>query len=96
MLTILNQQASIANQFLLELRDTTIQKDRERFRKNVTRLGELMASHRRQVVAQLRPGFALVQAYVGTELGAAVQHRRHHGYVPLGGHGVGFPSGRHP
>jgi uracil phosphoribosyltransferase len=43
MLTILNQQPSIANQFLLELRDTTIQKDRERFRKNVTRLGELMA-----------------------------------------------------
>jgi uracil phosphoribosyltransferase len=43
MLTILNQQPSIANQFLLELRDSTIQKDRERFRKNVTRLGELMA-----------------------------------------------------
>jgi len=43
MLTILNQQPTIANQFLLELRDTTIQKDREKFRKNVSRLGELMA-----------------------------------------------------
>lgn len=43
MLTILNQKPSIANQFLMELRDTTIQKDRERFRKNVMRLGELMA-----------------------------------------------------
>lgn len=43
MLTILNQQASVANEFLMELRDNTIQKDRERFRKNVERLGELMA-----------------------------------------------------
>jgi uracil phosphoribosyltransferase len=43
MFTVLNQQPSIANQFLLELRDKTIQQDRERFRKNVERLGELMA-----------------------------------------------------
>ncbi len=34
---------SIANQFLLELRDTRIQKDRLRFRNNLSRLGELMA-----------------------------------------------------
>jgi uracil phosphoribosyltransferase len=43
MLTILNQQASVANQFLMELRDNTMQKNRERFRKNIERLGELMA-----------------------------------------------------
>ncbi len=43
MLTVLNKQHSIANQYLLELRDRTIQQDRERFRKNVERLGELMA-----------------------------------------------------
>lgn len=43
MLTILNQQPSIANQFLLELRDSTIQQDRERFRRNIEKLGELMA-----------------------------------------------------
>jgi uracil phosphoribosyltransferase len=43
MVTILNQQASIANQFLKELRDNQIQKNSERFRNNVTRLGELMA-----------------------------------------------------
>src|SRR5689334_2519949 len=43
MFTILNQQNSIANQYLLELRDMTIQQDRERFRNNVERLGELMA-----------------------------------------------------
>lgn len=43
MITVLNQQASIANQFLKELRDVELQKDRERFRLNVMRLGELMA-----------------------------------------------------
>src|SRR5688572_29787663 len=43
MITILNKQSSIANQYLLELRDQSIQQDRERFRKNIERLGELMA-----------------------------------------------------
>lgn len=43
MLMVLNKQHSIANQYLLELRDQSIQQDRERFRKNVCRLGELMA-----------------------------------------------------
>jgi uracil phosphoribosyltransferase len=40
---ILSQQASIANQFLAELRDQQIQKDRMRFRKNLERLGEILA-----------------------------------------------------
>lgn len=40
---VLNHQNSIANQFLLELRDKTIQHDRMRFRKNMERLGEIMA-----------------------------------------------------
>lgn len=43
MFTVLTKQHTIANQYLLELRDKTIQQDRERFRKNVERLGELMA-----------------------------------------------------
>lgn len=43
MLHVLNEQHSIANQFLLELRDKDIQQDRERFRRNMERLGELMA-----------------------------------------------------
>lgn len=37
------KQNSIAGQFLLELRDKVIQQDRLRFRKNVERLGEIMA-----------------------------------------------------
>jgi uracil phosphoribosyltransferase len=40
---ILSQQTSIANQFLAELRDKHIQKDRMRFRKNLERLGEVLA-----------------------------------------------------
>jgi uracil phosphoribosyltransferase len=40
---VLNQSSSIANQFLAELRDIEIQKDRMRFRKNLERLGEILA-----------------------------------------------------
>jgi uracil phosphoribosyltransferase len=43
MLYNLGEQNSIANQFLLELRDKEIQKDRLRFRRNLERLGEIMA-----------------------------------------------------
>lgn len=39
----LSEKNSIANQFILELRDKNIQGDRMRFRKNVERLGEIMA-----------------------------------------------------
>ena len=40
---ILSDQPSIANQFLAELRDIHTQQDRMRFRKNLERLGELLA-----------------------------------------------------
>ena len=43
MITVLNRQNSVANQFLLELRDKSIQQNRARFRINIERLGELMA-----------------------------------------------------
>lgn len=39
----LSEQNSIANHFLMELRDKSIQQDRLRFRKNMERLGEVMA-----------------------------------------------------
>ncbi len=39
----LGEQNSIANQFLAEVRDASIQTDRLRFRKNLERLGEIMA-----------------------------------------------------
>ena len=40
---ILTENNSIANNFLLEIRDAEIQKDRPKFRRNITRIGEIMA-----------------------------------------------------
>lgn len=39
----LSEKNSIANQFLFELRDRELQQDRMRFRKNMERLGQIMA-----------------------------------------------------
>ncbi len=43
MIHILGENNSLFNQFLSELRDETIQKDRMRFRKNMQRIGEIFA-----------------------------------------------------
>ena len=43
MIFILNKTNTIGNQFLAELRDVTIQKDRPSFRRNLEKLGEIMA-----------------------------------------------------
>lgn len=40
---ILNQQNSILNRFIAELRDTHIQQDPMRFRRNIERIGEIMS-----------------------------------------------------
>ena len=42
-LFVLSEQSSIANHFLSELRDAALQKDRMRFRRNMERLGEILA-----------------------------------------------------
>ena len=39
----LSRQNSVASQFLFELRDVSTQKDRARFRKNVERIGQILA-----------------------------------------------------
>lgn len=39
----LSEQNSIGSRFIAELRDTNIQKDRSKFRKNLERLGQVMA-----------------------------------------------------
>ncbi len=41
-ITNLQNQNSIVNKFIAELRDTTIQKDTMRFRKNIERIGEIL------------------------------------------------------
>jgi uracil phosphoribosyltransferase len=42
-LFVLSENDSIANEFLSELRDASVQKDRMRFRKNMERLGQILA-----------------------------------------------------
>jgi uracil phosphoribosyltransferase len=54
----LSEQNSIANQFLAELRDRDIQRDRMRFRKNMERLGEIMAY---EVSKKLQYGTRIVE-----------------------------------
>lgn len=43
MVHILSEQNSIFNQYIAELRDTTIQKDGMRFRRNLERIGEIIS-----------------------------------------------------
>lgn len=43
MLTVLGKENSIMNRFLAELRDVNIQQDSMRFRRNLERIGEVMA-----------------------------------------------------
>jgi uracil phosphoribosyltransferase len=40
---VLDESNSVANQFIAELRDVSIQNDRLRFRKNLERIGEILA-----------------------------------------------------
>ncbi|QOI98799.1 MAG: uracil phosphoribosyltransferase [Flammeovirgaceae bacterium] len=60
---ILNQYATLANQFLFELRHKSIQQNRERFRMNLERLGELMAY---EVSKKLKYEERLVDTPLGT------------------------------
>lgn len=43
MIINLGERSSLLNQFIAELRDTSIQKDHMRFRRNLSRIGEIMA-----------------------------------------------------
>ena len=67
MVTIFTQQNSVINQYLVELRNTDIQKDRMRFRRNLERVGEIMAYE----ISKVLPYRA---AEVETPLGLAQTH----------------------
>jgi uracil phosphoribosyltransferase len=66
MLRILTDTASIADQFLTELRDKNIQKDRQRFRGNMERLGSIMAY---EISKELTFGQIDVEASLGNATG---------------------------
>lgn len=65
MLHNLSSQSSLFNQFIRELRDEHIQKDRMRFRRNLERIGEIMAYE----ISKTLPHS---EKEVSTPLGAAV------------------------
>lgn len=67
MTTILTKQNSIANHFLAELRDVHVQQDRLRFRKNLERMGEIMAY-------EISKTLKYNEAEVETPLGIAKTH----------------------
>jgi uracil phosphoribosyltransferase len=50
MITILNTNPSLLNDFLAELRDVSVQTDRARFRRNAERIGELIAYEIRKII----------------------------------------------
>ncbi len=67
MVTILTKQNTIANHFLAELRDVRIQQDRMRFRRNLERIGEIMAY-------EISKSFEYKGTEVETPLGSANTH----------------------
>ena len=65
MIYILNQEPSVANHFIAELRDINIQKDSLRFRRNMERIGEILAykisTQLAYVPKQIRTSLALTE-----------------------------------
>ncbi len=61
---VLTEIPSIANQFIAELRDVAIQKDQMRFRRNMERLGEMLAY-------EVSKGLPYEAAQIQTPLGTA-------------------------
>jgi len=71
MIHILNQEPSVANHFIAELRDINIQKDSLRFRRNMERLGEILAykisTQLTYAPKQIRTSLALTEEQVLTD-----------------------------
>jgi len=64
MVHIIGKQHSVFNQFIAEIRDENIQKDRMRFRRNIERMGEIMAY-------EISKTFEYSDSEVSTPLGIA-------------------------
>ncbi len=64
--TIFNQQQSIFNRYIAEIRDTSIQTDPMRFRRNIERMGEILAY-------EVSKELAYTEKNVVTPLGQAIE-----------------------
>src|SRR5690349_19956159 len=60
----LGEQPSVANEFLRALRDKELQNDRQRFRRNMERLGEIMAY-------EISKKMTYRESHINTPLGVA-------------------------
>lgn len=67
---LLTEQPSVAHQFLAELRDVTLQRDPLRFRRNLERLGEILAY---EVSKSLVYSKTAVETSLGTAPGLVLQ-----------------------
>ena len=54
------EENSIAGKFVAQLRDTEIQKDRMRFRRNIERLGEILGYELSQTLRDIQQSFFLI------------------------------------
>jgi len=68
---ILSRTPSIADRILTELRDTTLQADRMRFRRNLERMGELLAF---EISKTLSYRSEQIQTPLGPATGASLRH----------------------
>ncbi len=68
---ILSHTPSIADHFLAELRDTSLQTDRMRFRRNLERIGELLAF---EISKKLAYRTEQIQTPLGSAQGASLRH----------------------
>jgi uracil phosphoribosyltransferase len=73
-LTILTAQPSVVHHYIAQLRDVSVQGDRMRFRRNMERIGEIMAY-------EVSKAFPYEQAQVTTPLGTAGTQRMRHPVV---------------
>ena len=70
----LSEKKSIANKFIAELRDVNIQKDKMRFRRNLERVGEVLAY-------EISKTLQYEEAKVETPLGIATTNKLTHRIV---------------
>jgi uracil phosphoribosyltransferase len=73
-LTILTAQPSVVHHYIAQLRDVSVQGDRMRFRRNMERIGEIMAY-------EVSKAFLYDPAQVTTPLGTAGTQRMRHPVV---------------
>lgn len=82
MLHILNSQNTVLNKFVAEIRDKSIQKDSMRFRRNLERIGEVMAY---EISKTFEYAVKVVETPLGEASVAMISDQGRDRYDPPGG-----------